>query len=181
MSQRLLPRPPRPVPDARTATRPAAVAPAGGRLAVLVQVRPYGIISVDGGPPTPQPLAQHALELPPGRHTITVTCAYCEVTEETIEVRPGSPNVFRFPVLLRPSHLVFDFRTPGARVRVGDVERATADTRERPLPVYSPVGPKSLQHQVTYEVSAPGHAPERKVLQVTPGQTVTVRGELQAE
>ncbi len=158
-----------------------ATHPRPSRIAATVLVRPYGIIQVDDGEPSPQPLAQHALEMAPGRHTITVSCDYCEPATETVEVRPGVENVFRLRAQLKPSRLSFDYLPPEAVVRVGDTLRTARESLEHPFDVRSPRGPASFQHRVEYEVSAPGYLTERKSVLIEPGKPTVLRGSLAAE
>ena len=146
-----------------------------------VLVRPYGFIQVDDGEPSPQPLAQHAVEMTPGRHTLTVSCDYCEPTVETVEVRPGVENVFRLRAQLKPSRLSFEYQPPEAVVRIGATQRTARESLEQPFDIRSPRGPASFQHRVEYEVSAPGYLSEQRVALIEPGKPVVLRGSLAAE
>ncbi|XXF74995.1 protein kinase [Myxococcaceae bacterium GXIMD 01537] len=159
--------------------RPETPRPA--RVPVTVQVRPYGIIQVDDGMPSPQPLAQHAVEMTPGRHTITVSCGYCEPAEEVVEVKAGVENVFRLRAQLKHSRLSFDYQPAEAVVRVNGMLRTARESLERPFEVQSPRGPASFQHRVEIEVSAPGYLTERKVAHIEPGKPTVLRGSLTAE
>lgn len=150
-------------------------------LQVTVLVRPYGFIQVDDGKPSAQPLARHVVEMEPGRHTLTVSCDYCEPTTEEVEARPGEENVFRLRAQLKPSRLSFDYQPPEAVVRVGGVERTARESMTEPFEIQSPRGPASFQHRVEYEVSAPGHLPERKTVLIEPGKPTVLRGSLTAE
>jgi serine/threonine protein kinase len=166
-------------PPVRPDPRPESPRPAKVRVSILV--RPYGAIQVDKEAPRPQALAQHELELPPGRHTITVRCEWCEDAVETIDVVPGAENVFRLRALLRPSRLSFDYQPAEAAVRVGDEVRTARESLERPFDIRSPRGPASFQHRVEYEVSYPNYRTEKRVVMVEPGKPVTLRGSLVAE
>jgi hypothetical protein len=148
---------------------------------VSILVRPYGVIRVDDGPPSAQPLAQHALLLAPGAHRVRVDCAWCEAVEEHIEVKPGAENVFRLRAQPKPSRVSFDFEPAEARVRVGAEERSARDSLTRPFEVRSPRGPAAFRNRVEYEVSHPGFRTERKVAMVEPGVPVTLHGELAPE
>ncbi len=168
-----------PAPARRPPTRvePARLAP----VPISILVRPYGTIRVDNGQPSPQPLAQHALEVTPGRHTVTISCDYCEDARETIEVRPGAENVFRLRALLKPSRLSFQYEPADATVRVGSETRAIRDTQAHPFEIHSPRGPASFQHRVEYEVSHTGYRTEKRTVQIEPGKSITLRGALVAE
>lgn len=171
-----------PTPERKVAARPEPTAPAkAARLPVTVLVRPYGVIQVDDGAPSPQPLAQHAVEMAPGQHTITVSCAYCDPALETVDVRPGTENVFRLRAQLKPSKLSFDYQPPEATVRLNGTLRPARESLEHPFEVSSPRGPASFQHRVEYEVSAPGYRTERKSVLVEPGKPTVLHGSLTAE
>jgi serine/threonine protein kinase len=159
--------------------KPETARPAKVRASILV--RPYGAIQVDDALPSPQALAQHDLELTPGRHTITVRCEWCEDVVETIDVVPGVENVFRLRALLKPSLVSFDYQPPEAQVRVGDTLRTARESLERPFDIRSPRGPASFKHRVEYEVSYPGYRTEKRVATVEPGKPITLRGSLVAE
>jgi serine/threonine-protein kinase len=148
---------------------------------VSILVRPYGFIRVDAGERSAQPLAQHALELSPGRHTVTISCEYCEDVQEPIEVRPGAENVFRLRAQLKPSQVSFAYEPAEALVRVGSESRTARESLERPFEIRSPRGPASFQHRVEYEVSHNGYLTERRVALVEPGKPTTLRGALVAE
>jgi serine/threonine-protein kinase len=148
---------------------------------ISILVRPYGSVRVDEGMPTPQPLAQHTLEVLPGRHTITISCDYCEDSRETIEVRPGAENVFRLRAQLKSSRVSFQYEPADALVRVGGEARTVRETQEHPFEINSPRGPASFQHRVEYEVSHNGYLTEKRVALIEPGKSTTVRGALVAE
>jgi tRNA A-37 threonylcarbamoyl transferase component Bud32 len=148
---------------------------------VSILVRPYGAIQVDDAPPSPQPLAQHDLQLAPGPHTVTVRCDWCEDAVETIHVEPGGDTVFRLRAQLKGSQLSFDYQPADAQVRVGAAQRTARDSLEHPFDIQSPRGPASFQHRVEYEVSHPGYRTEKRAVMVEPGKPVTLRGSLVAE
>ncbi|HLK99809.1 MAG TPA: serine/threonine-protein kinase [Myxococcaceae bacterium] len=186
------PKPPAPLPEPPEATRPGPgdtarkppVKPEPTRLAkarVSILVRPYGSIQVDEAPPSPQPLAQHDLELSPGRHTVTVRCEWCEDVTESIDVVAGTENVFRLRAQLKPSRLSFDYQPAEAQVRIGDALRTVRESQERPFDIRSSRGPASFQHRVEYEVTYPGYRTEKRVVMVEPGKPITLRGSLVAE
>ncbi|MFL5344655.1 MAG: protein kinase domain-containing protein [Hyalangium sp.] len=148
---------------------------------VSILVRPYGAIQVDTEVPSPQALAQHDLQLAPGRHAITVRCEWCEDAVETINVVPGTENVFRLRAQLKPARLSFDYQPAEAQVRVGKELRTARDSQEHPFTIESPRGPASFQHRVEYEVSSPGYRTEKRMVLVEPGKPVTLHGSLVAE
>jgi hypothetical protein len=148
---------------------------------VSILVRPYGAIQVDKEAPSPQPLAQHDLELTPGRHTITVRCEWCEDAVETIDVATDAENVFRLRAQLKPSRLSFDYQPTEAQVRVAGEVRTARESLEHPFEIHSPRGPASFQHRVEYEVSYPGYRTEKRVAMIEPGKPTTLSGSLVAE
>ena len=171
-------------PPARTEPRTEPARPEPSRPAkvrVTIQVRPYGAIQVDREPPSPQPLAQHDLELTPGRHTVTVRCEWCEDAVETIDVAPDAENVFRLRAQLKPSRLSFDYQPVEAQVRVAGELRTARESLEHPFQINSPRGPASFQHRVEYEVSYPGYRTEKRVVMIEPGKPITLSGSLVAE
>jgi serine/threonine-protein kinase len=165
---------PRTEPTRSEPSRPAKV-----RVSILV--RPYGAIQVDKEAPSPQPLAQHDLELTPGRHTVTVRCEWCEDAEETIDVATDAENVFRLRAQLKPSRLSFDYQPVEAQVRVGGDLRTARESLDHPFEILSPRGPASFQHRVEYEVSYPGYRTEKRVVMIEPGKPITLKGSLVAE
>ncbi|MDY7227898.1 protein kinase domain-containing protein [Hyalangium rubrum] len=178
--------PPTPEPspeESSTARKPPLKpeAPRPAKVHVSILVRPYGAIQVDDLAPSPQPLAQHDLELAPGAHTVTVRCEWCEDAVETIDVAPGAENVFRLRAQLKPSRLSFDYQPAEAQVRINEELRTARESMERPFDIRSPRGPASFQHRVEYEVSYPGYRTEKRVVAVEPGKPITLRGSLVAE
>ncbi|MFE8598271.1 serine/threonine-protein kinase [Archangium violaceum] len=178
------PEPPRPIPEKRPVPRPEPAPREPVRAepeSVSILVRPYGHIRVDQEARSDQALARHEVELTPGRHTITITCDYCEDAQETIEVRPGVENIFRLRALLKGSRLSFAYEPADAVVRVGDEARTVRESQERPFEIQSPRGPASFQHRVEYEVSHSGYLTEKRVANLEPGKSTTLSGKLVAE
>ena len=168
----------RPAPsDKKLAVRPAVTAP----VPISILVRPYGYIRVDDEARSAQALAQHSAKVTAGTHTVTITCDYCETSEERIEVRPGAENVFRLRAQLKASRLSFAYEPEDAVVSVAGETRSAHDSQERPFDIRSPQGAASFQHRVEYEVSHPGYRPEKRVALVAPGTSITVRGALVPE
>ncbi|WP_163784783.1 serine/threonine-protein kinase [Myxococcus vastator] len=151
------------------------------KLPVSILVRPYGSIRVDDGAASAQPLQKHDVEVTPGRHTVTISCDYCEDVVDTIDVQPDGENVFHLRAQPKTSRLSVDFEPAGALVRVGDQLRSAEDSVRTPFEVRSPRGPAGFQHTVVVEVSHPGYVPERRVVQLRPGEPTTLRGSLRPE
>ncbi|AKJ04242.1 serine/threonine-protein kinase [Archangium gephyra] len=178
------PEPARPNPEKRLVPRPEPVPREPVRAvpeSVSILVRPYGYIRVDQGARSDKPLAQHMVELTPGPHTVTITCDYCEDAQETIDVRRGVENVFALRALLKRSRLSFVYEPADALVRVGGEARTVRESQERPFEIQSPRGPASFQHRVEYEVSHNGYLTEKRVANLEPGKSTTLRGALVAE
>jgi serine/threonine-protein kinase len=174
----------RPLPEKRLAARAEPVRPEPVRAVpepVSILVRPYGYIRVDQGARSEQALARHAVALTPGRHTVTITCDYCEDAQEMIEVKPGVENVFPLRALLKSSRLSFAYEPADAVVRVGGEVRTVRESQERPFEIHSPRGPASFQHRVEYEVSHNGYLTEKRAVNIEPGKPTTLRGALVAE
>ena len=169
-------------PDPAQAKRPVRHAPMAARrveVKAKILVRPYGFIRVDGGPLSAQALAQHDLQLSPGRHRVQISCQFCEPTEETVTVRASGDNVFRLPAELKPSRVSFDYQPTDARVTVdGQTSRTAMQSLRTPFDVRSPKGPASFQHSVSYEVRREGYATEHKTVLIPAGQTVVLHGKL---
>ncbi|MCP3138014.1 serine/threonine-protein kinase [Pyxidicoccus xibeiensis] len=151
------------------------------KVPVSILVRPFGIIRVDDGPPSPQPLAQHAMELPPGRHSVTISCDYCEDVVDTIDVSAEGENLFHLRAQPKPALLSFEYEPAGATVRVGEQLRTAQESLQSPFEVRSPRGPAGFQHTVVVDISHPGYQPERRVVHLRPGTPTILRGSLLPE
>ncbi len=143
-----------------------------------MQVRPFGYVSIDGGPKTGEALALHALQAAPGRHRVTVSCELCDDEVETIDVRSGQENLFRLRAQLKPATIAFDVEPPTALVRAAGVARAAGETRAEPIEIVSAKGPTTLQHRVDYEISAPGYRTVRKSVAIAPGRLTVIEERL---
>ncbi|HYO67205.1 MAG TPA: serine/threonine protein kinase, partial [Archangium sp.] len=75
----------------------------------------------------------------------------------------------------------FAYEPADALVRVGSELRTARESLERPFEIQSPRGPASFQHRVEYEVSHNGYLTEKRVTNLEPGQSTTLRGALIAE
>ncbi|HZA50361.1 MAG TPA: serine/threonine-protein kinase [Myxococcaceae bacterium] len=147
------------------------------RLAVVVKLRPYGYLEVDGQRKTAE-LTQHTLELAPGRHRVRYGCTYCETLTETIDVGAETRREFHWPVQALPSTIGFDFQPRDATVRVRGQERSVAESLDRPFEIRSPRGATDLRHRVEYEVAAPGYRTHRATVTVAPGESQILQGAL---
>jgi len=151
------------------------------KVPVSILVRPYGSIQVDDGPLSAQPLQKHDVEMTPGRHTVTISCDYCEDVVDSIDVQAEGDNVFHLRAQPKASRLSVDFEPAGAQVRVGDELRTVEESLASPFEVRSPRGPAGFQHTVVVEVSHPGFVSERRVVHLRPGEPTTLRGSLRPE
>ena len=146
---------------------------------VELLVRPYGSVAVDGGPKSRDPLAAHALLLVPGRHSIRVSCEWCEDAEHSIDVLPGGPQTFALPARLKTAYLKFDFEPKDATVTVAGEQRTSEQSLSHPFALLSPHAATRFIHQVAYVVSRPGYRDARGTLEVLPGKSETVSGKLE--
>jgi len=145
-----------------------------GALPVVIKVRPFGYVQMDGGPRTPEARSQHALQASPGRHTLSVSCDFCEDVEEAIDVKSGGGNEFMIAAQLKPSRLSFEVQPPDALVRVGEEQRSARETQSRPFDVRFPRGFMGGRFSVPFEISAPGFRPAQGVAELTPGGAITL-------
>ena len=148
-------------------------------MAVELLVRPYGSIEVDSGPKSRDALAAHALLLLPGRHTVRVSCEWCEASDHTIEVLPGGAQTFALPARLKTAYLSFDFEPKDATVTVAGEQRTTEQSLSRPFALISPRAATRFTHQVAYVVSHPGYRDAQGTAEVLPGKSETLRGKLE--
>jgi serine/threonine-protein kinase len=168
-----------PAPAPRLEARATPVRPPPTQAEVLVEVavvvRPFGVVRVDGGPPTAEPLARHTLRLRPGLHRFSVSCPGCDPASPPVErvVRSGEDVLLVAP--LRPSQVSFGGFPDQARVRVGAEERTVAEARTRPFTIATPpAGSPKLLHLVDSVVTLDGEVLERASRWVEPGATVVL-------
>ena len=147
---------------------------------VELLVRPYGYVQVDQGPRSREPLAAHALVLSPGRHTVRISCQWCDPADHVIEVAPGAPRSFALAARLKTGYLSFDFQPRDALVTVAGEGKTAEQTLTRPFALFSPVAPTRFVHRVQYVVSRPGYREVHGTAEVLPGQQQTVSGRLDA-
>jgi serine/threonine-protein kinase len=159
------------------AARPTPVRPAllPEPVEVAVVIRPFGVLRVDGGPPTSEALSRHALRLRPGPHRFAVSCSGCDPSSPPVErvVRPGED--VRLVAPLAPARVSFAGYPDEALVRVGAVERTVAEARSRPFEIVTPAaGSPKLLHLVDFTVSLDGEVLERSSRWVEPGATLVL-------
>ena len=159
------------------AANPVA-APTAVGVAIEVQVRPFGFVQLDDGSRSPQALTLHTLRAAPGRHRVTVSCEYCETTQETIDVTAEGTNVFPLPAILKPAELRFDYEPPDATVVIGTERRSAAQSLKEPFEIRSARGARSFQHFVEYDIHREGFITEHRRTQVAPGSSTVVHGKL---
>ncbi len=147
-------------------------------VAVELLVRPYGSVEVDGGARSRDPLAAHSLLLTPGRHSIRVSCQWCEDSDHVIDVLPGGPQTFALPARLKTAYLSFDFEPKDATVKVAGEERTSEQSLARPFALVSPRAATRFVHQVAYVVSHPGYRDTQGMVDVLPGKRETLSGKL---
>jgi serine/threonine-protein kinase len=169
----------------RTAERtPDDGAPRGPRprkVPVSILVRPYGFIRVDDGAPSAQPLQKHDVEVAPGRHSVTISCDFCEDVVDTIDVRAEGENVFHLRAQPKPALLAVEYEPADALVRVSGEQRTARASLLSPFTIRSPRGPAGFQHSVEVEISHPGYRTERRKVHLKPGEPFTLRGSLLPE
>ena len=158
----------------------AARSASAALLPVVVKLRPFGYLEVDGLPKSAE-LTQHTLQLAPGRHQIRFGCTWCEPITETIQVGPDTPREFHWPVQALPSKLAFDFQPREAIVRIRGEERTVAESLARPFEIRSDRGSTDLRHHIEYEVSCPGYRSHRATLTLAPGESQVLQGVLAPE
>jgi len=151
------------------------------KVPVSILVRPYGIIRVGDGTPSAQPLQKHDMEVPPGRHPVTISCDYCEDVVDTIDVRAGGENVFHLRAQPKPALLSFNYQPADAMVRVNEQLRTASESLQEPFEVRSPRGPAGFQHTVMVEITHPGFQPQKRVVHLRPGERTHLSGSLTPE
>jgi serine/threonine-protein kinase len=151
------------------------------KVPVSILVRPYGIIRVGDGTPSAQPLQKHDVEVPPGRHPVTISCDYCEDVVDTIDVRADGENVFHLRAQPKPALLSFNYQPADAMVRVNEQLRTASESLQEPFEVRSPRGPAGFQHTVVVEITHPGFQPQKRVVHLRPGERTNLSGSLTPE
>ncbi len=146
-------------------------------LEVKVNVRPFGLLAVDGVPRGTDALAVHTLKLAPGRHQFKVSCELCVSggSTVTVDVQPGRENAINLPAPLLPSLLTFEGFPPEAIARVGAETRTVAETHARPFRIETPrEGSQSMRHVVPYEVQLECERLQSGTIALLPGKAGVV-------
>jgi serine/threonine-protein kinase len=136
---------------------------------------------VGDGTPSAQPLQKHDVEVPPGRHPVTISCDYCEDVVDTIDVRADGENVFHLRAQPKPALLSFNYQPADALVRVNEQLRTASESLQEPFEVRSPRGPAGFQHTVVVEITHPGFQPQKRVVHLRPGERTNLSGSLTPE
>jgi Protein kinase domain len=146
---------------------------------VELLIRPYGSVEVDGSTRSRDPLAAHSLLLTPGRHSVRVSCQWCEDSDHVIDVLPGGPQTFALPARLKTAYLSFDFEPKDATVTVAGEQRTSEQSLARPFALVSPRAATRFVHQVAYVVSHPGYRDTQGTVDILPGKLETLSGKLE--
>lgn len=165
-------------------SRTVAVAKAAGPLVdVMVKIRPFGHLSVDGVRRSKEALTLHRLKLPPGPHRFQVSCERaCLEVDEVVEVSAHQRDPIAFVVRLKPTQIRFNVDPPDATVRVGGESRSARETVLRPFEVStSREETRTLKHTVVYEISRPGYKTKRAKTEVSADGPATINEKLEAE
>ncbi len=145
---------------------------------VTVKVRPFGYLSVDGAPRTRDQLTLFELNLPPGRHTFTVTCEeHCEPAGRSSQhdVQPGRANELWVNPPLKPSLVTFEGFPDEAQVRIGAEQRTVAQARAKPFRIETPPeGSAQQRHLVSYEVTLDGQLLQGETLPIIAGKAQVI-------
>jgi serine/threonine-protein kinase len=142
---------------------------------VVVVVRPFGFLQVDGGPRSADALARHALRLPAGPHRFTVTCDACDPKGRTTEWTVAAGQEVPLIAPLQPSLVSFAGFPDEARVRVGATERTVAEAKQQPFRVVTPpAGSTKMQHLVEYEISSGGEVLAKGSRWIEPGKATLI-------
>ncbi|MFP2932414.1 serine/threonine protein kinase, partial [Pyxidicoccus sp. 3LG] len=153
------------------------------KVPVSILVRPFGIIRVDDGVPSAQPLQKHDVEVAPGRHSVTISCDYCEDVVDSIDVSENGENVFHLRAQPKPALLSFEYQPAEATVSVEGqpLSRTVQESLKVPFEVRFPRGPAGFQHSVTVNITHPGFQPARLVVHLRPGVPTKLSGSLRPE
>mgnify|MGYP001238725163 CR=1 FL=1 len=156
---------------------PGVETTAAGPVDAIVNIRPYGYLSVDKGERSVEPNTVHRLKLAPGKHTLTVTCDFCDQQGRTVtvSVEAGKENLFLVPAPLKPSLVSFAGFPDDAMVRIGAESRSVAESRGKPFEIrMPPEGSPQMRHQVKYEVTKDSERLGEGVVDVKPGEPLVI-------
>lgn len=152
---------------------------------IVVNVRPWGSVRVDGELRSSTELPRHVLKLLPGKHRLTVGCErFCTETGSSreIHVAVGNSETVNIPAPLRPSSVSFFGFPPEAIVHLDGEVRSVRESQERPFAVsMPPEGSTQMGHKVSYEITAPGFRPFSSTTWIKPGAAEEIRGSLSPE
>jgi serine/threonine-protein kinase len=146
-------------------------------LDAVVNIRPWGYLSIDRHDRSTDAEAVHRMKLTPGHHTLTVTCDACEQAGKTVdvEVAPGRDNTFNVPAPLKPSLVSFSGFPDDAVVRIGAEQRTVKETTTTPFRItMPPEGSTAMLHQVKYEVMQGAERLESGTKTVEPGKPLII-------
>jgi tRNA A-37 threonylcarbamoyl transferase component Bud32 len=145
---------------------------------VVVNVRPFGYVTIDDGPRSVDALAVHKLSIPPGVHRFLVTCDdYCDAggAVRSEAVAAGGPPL-NIVAPLKASLLSFEGFPADAVVQVGAESRPAGLTLATPFRVTTPSeGRRIMAHEVRYTVSHAGAVVAQGTARVAPGKLEIVR------
>jgi eukaryotic-like serine/threonine-protein kinase len=158
-------------------SQPAPLPSAASLVDVKVQIRPFGFVAVDDGPPSAEPLQLHHLRLAPGAHRLKVTCELCDDAglERKITVAPDMETI-TLAAPLKKSLVSFSGFPGEASVRIGSESKTVAESNRSPFLVKSPPGGSlKMRHTVRYEVSLGAKTIDSGERDVTPGQPTVIQ------
>ncbi len=131
---------------------------------LVLNIAPWATLSVDGN--TVDSLVQHkTLKLPPGTHQIMLTHPRFPPKIFRLSLNAGEQRQIEYSFLKQAGFLMVEVR-PWAEVFVDGKHQDTTPLR---FPIILPPG----QHLL--ELKNPYYAPVRKIVQITPGDTLMVR------
>jgi serine/threonine-protein kinase len=144
---------------------------------VVVNVRPFGYLTIDSGARSPEPLTSHRVQLAAGEHRFLVTCDACEAngTLRTETVAAGAPQI-NIVAPLKPSMLSFEGFPEDAVVQVGAESRPAGLTLATPFRITTPAeGRRRMKHDVLYTVTHNGVVLAQETALIDPGKLEVVR------
>ena len=159
--------------------QPNEVPPAPAPLLVdaTVNIRPWGYLAVDKGARSADSNTVHRLKLPPGRHSLTVSCDLCvdDGKTVTVNVEPGKENLYLVPAPLKPSLVSFAGFPDDATARIGAETRSIAETKQNPFQIrMPPEGSPQMRHKVKYEITKDSEQLDHGEVEVTPGAPLII-------
>ncbi|MFZ5471764.1 MAG: serine/threonine-protein kinase [Myxococcota bacterium] len=173
------------VTPARVQVAKAESRPSFAAVDVVVNVRPWGSVKVNGEAKSPNELPRHVLKLVPGKYKLTIGCErFCTeggITRE-IEVGASKTTTVLVPAPLRASSLSFFGFPPEAMVTVGTEQRTVRQSQEQPFTIEMPrEGSPRMEHKVRYAVTLAGYRPAEGTKVIAPGVAEQIGGSLERE